>query len=129
MKRTRQITAAASALVIGALGVTALPAAHADSDRERTVRCTSGATAKLSLDREHRNRIDAEFEVDHAAANQRWSVRLKHNGTTKLVTQRMTDRDGEFDVSRRVKDRPGTDRVKVVARSTSGQVCKVTVRI
>ncbi|HQR81074.1 MAG TPA: hypothetical protein PLT68_12730 [Actinomycetota bacterium] len=128
MKRIAAITAA-TAVAAGGVALTIAPA-QADSgiERHKTVRCAGNTLAKLELEKEH-GRIDIDFELDHAVPNQAWKVRIKHNGKRVLRTTRVTDYEGELDVSRKVPDRRGTDKIVARAKNSAGQVCRVTLKI
>lgn len=112
--------------IVGAVGIAP---ASADFERERTKSCSSGAFAQLSLEKEYGPWTEVDFEVDQAPSNSRWTVRIKHRGNTVLKTTRFADREGELDVDTRVRDRKGTGKVKVRAKSTTGEVCNVALRL
>jgi hypothetical protein len=120
-------TLAATAAGAGLL-FAATPAQAFEIEREKSVRCSAGSFATLSLEKEF-GRIDADFEIENAAAARSWNVRMKHNGSTVLRTQRTADYEGDLDVMQQVRDRAGKDRFVVRATGPNGEVCRVKLSI
>jgi hypothetical protein len=65
----------------------------------------------LSLHR----RIKVDFEVDTNRANHRWRIVMRHDGRVFFNEIRVTDGAGDFDIERRVRNRPGEDTIRVRA--------------
>lgn len=120
--------AATTAVVAGGIGLTATAAQADGIERSKTIRCAGNTQAELSLEKEH-GWIEVDFDLEHAVPNQAWKVRVKHNGTRVLRTTRVTDYEGDLDVSRQVKDLPGKDKIVARAKNSAGQVCRVTLKI
>lgn len=116
-------TAAGAGLLMAAT-----PAQALEFEREKSVRCSAGSFATMSLEKEF-GRIDADFEIENAAAGRSWNVRMKHNGSTVLRTARVTDYEGDLDVMQQVRDRSGKDRFVVRATGPNGEVCRVKLSI
>lgn len=125
MKKTAMV--ATMAVAAGSLAL-ATPAQALEVEREKSKRCSLGAFATLSLEKEF-GRIDADFEIENAPVARSWNVRIKHNGRTVLRTQRAADREGEVDVTRQVRDTRGKDRFIARATGPNGEVCRVTLGI
>jgi hypothetical protein len=134
MKRT--VVTASATVTVAALGAASivLGASSASADdrwdreRERSVNCSAGSWATLSVEREARNRLEVDFEVENAPRNQQWNIRVKHDGKVAARTTRVSDYEGDLDMITRMADRPGRDTIRVRARSDSGEVCRVVVR-
>jgi hypothetical protein len=135
LTRTATVTTVAGSAA--ALLLAAAPTASAasqDVEREKHGTCTSGSTWKLDLDKEH-GRIDVDFDVETRSAGDTWTVKVKHkrvqNGKKWVSHSRaVTDREGELEVDRNLKDRKGTDKVVVrVKSSASGEVCRAALKI
>lgn len=121
----------AALLTTGAIAAStlALLAAPAQADdwgyeREKTKRCSMGAYASLSVEKEY-GRIDVDFDIENAEPGRSWNVTVKHNGSTVVRTNRSADYEGELDVWQQVRDRAGKDRFVARATGPNGQVCSV----
>lgn len=121
---------ATAALGLGTAGFLATGTAQADWDieRERSKGCSAGAWTSLSLEKNRRT-IEADVDIERSPVGQTWRVRLAQNGTVIERTTRVADREGDVELSRRLTDQPGRDKVAVRAVSAMGEVCRVTVRI
>jgi hypothetical protein len=86
------------------------------------------ARGSLSLEKNRRT-IEADVDIERSPVGQTWRVRLAQNGTVIERTKRVADREGDVELSRRLTDQPGRDKVAVRAVSAMGEVCRVTVRI
>lgn len=126
MKKTAAILASTAAA--GGIVAAAAPAQAFEIEREKSVRCSAGSWATMSLEKEF-GRIDADFEIENAVAGRSWNVRMKHNGNTVLRTQRMADYEGDLDVMQQVRDSAGKDRFVVRATGPNGEVCRVKLSI
>lgn len=134
--RTRRTVAAVAGATLGAgLLIASAPAANASGvEVHKRGTCTMGSTWQLELDKEH-GFIDVDFEAETLKAGQRWKVKIKHTRVknNKKWTYRsngITDRDGELDVDRHLKDRKGKDRVAIrVMNPSTGEVCRAKATI
>jgi hypothetical protein len=94
----RLLSLALAALL--ALGLTAfvpVAAASADTEREKTGRCSGAATWKLEVDKEE-GRIEADFDVNSSSrAGVPWRVRMWDNGTRFFNQLRFTNGFGNFE--------------------------------
>ena len=115
-------------VVAGGLAVTVGSAQADGPERTKRTQC-SGAKASLSLQQKKSGRIEAEFEVEHAAPGSSWGVRIKHNRNTILRTQRRADDEGEWDATRSVRGAAGKDVFVARAIAPTGQVCRLKLGI
>ena len=117
-----------SALLAVPVAASAAPI-RADVEREKDGRCSSSSTWDFNHEKEH-GRIDIDVDVDSRAAGQKWKVKITHEGNTVYNKTRTTDREGEIDVSRNVKDTRGKDKVTFRATNNStGEVCRASLTI
>lgn len=79
------------------------------------------ANALLSVQRETRKRLVVEAGVENADAGQSWRLEVWQNGRQRLTMTEVTDTTGAVQVTRALKDRRGTDRIRLVATSSSGE--------
>ncbi|MEZ5117489.1 MAG: hypothetical protein R2737_14610 [Candidatus Nanopelagicales bacterium] len=103
-------------------------AAQAKSPRViETASCGSIAT-KLKLSAEDHG-LQVEYELDQNRNDQRWRLRLVHNGTVAATATRTTRApSGSFGWRVVTADGSGTDTVTVVARRGS-TTCRITARL
>ena len=129
-KRIALATAALTGTALLAVPVAATAAPiRADVEREKDGTCSSSSTWDFNLEKEH-GRIDIDVDVDSRAAGQKWKVKITHEGKTVYNKTRTTDREGEIDVSRNVKDTRGKDKVTFRATNNStGEVCRASLTI
>lgn len=124
----KRIVAVAIAGLVSMVLLGAAPAAASGNDTRaadviKTGSCSGASAWKLKLTPDN-GKIEVDFEVHQAKANQTWRVRMRHNGNLFFRAARRTDASGSFDVTRRVANRSGTDRFRVRARNaSSGEVC------
>jgi hypothetical protein len=128
MNKKATAIAATTAVAAGSLALMAAPAQAFEMEREKAKQCSLNSFATLSLEKEF-GRIDADFEIENAPTARSWKVRIKHNGTTVLRTQRVADYEGDLDVMQQVRDRPGFDRFTARATGPNGEVCRVKLGI
>ena len=128
--RTTIVSATAGALALGAWTMAPASAAPvaADVERELGGRCTASSTWELNVEKEGK-RIDIDVDVEAVRAHQAWKVRIWHNGKRITKVTRVTDREGELEVDRNVRNKKGKDRITFKAVSNRGEVCRATVRI
>ena len=134
-RMSRTLAVVASAATGAGLLVAASPAANATGiEAHKRGTCTQGSTWELELEKEH-GVIDVDFEAETRSAGDRWKVKVKHKkvkNNKKWVyrSHTVSDREGEVDVDRYLKDRAGKDKVVVRVKSTaSGEVCKAKLKI
>lgn len=128
MDTTRRL-AAGSAVAIMLVAGAAVPAQAKDGDVVRRGDCSAGTDWKLKVSPED-GRLEVEGEVDSNRNGQRWSWRLKHNGTLSARGVGYTaGPSGSFEVRRLMVDLTGTDTVVFRARRpATGEVCRGVVR-
>ncbi|MEZ5116405.1 MAG: hypothetical protein R2737_09070 [Candidatus Nanopelagicales bacterium] len=113
-------------------GAASVPAAQPSAgptarilDRE-LVSCSRSARMMGVLERDGRQlEVDAEIVGPRRTS---WTFTVRHNGSLTHAITKRADGDGEVDVWRYLRDRPGTDRVTVSARASSGERCVLTLR-
>ncbi|MGE5225518.1 MAG: hypothetical protein ACM3OO_01435 [Planctomycetaceae bacterium] len=124
-RRFGSTIAVLAALVL--VGTVSVSTSFADDDEGREVHrygvCSMGARWELGAEDEG-SRIDMEFDVDATAAGRTWHVKLRHEGDVFATLTRTTDRQGDFEVERSVRDTVGADTLRARAVSPKGQVCK-----
>ncbi len=126
--RTGLATGAVAALGVGVLvGVPADAAGAGSGDREviRHGSCSGPANWKLKAKSDN-GRIEVEGEVDSDANGQRWRWRILHEGDVAARGRATTSRpSGSFEVTRRLVNAPGDDRIGWRARHVgSGHTCR-----
>lgn len=115
---------AAGFLVVGALVVSAAPAAQAKGGDKVKVagKCTKASTSKLTLSSENA-RIRVEFEIDQNRSGVGWAVVIRHNGTIVRRMTRLTKApSGSFTARFLAANRVGKDRF-VVTGKRSVELC------
>jgi len=126
MEFGRKLTAVVAATGLGGAGLVGVATAAQASvlDREQK-RCGSAlVTAKLERDsREH----EVDIEVYSDRGGERWRMIIKDaDGDVLRTVNRMTNREGEFDVWRSI---PGTIKDVVVdVRGPNGQRCTLQLQ-
>lgn len=130
MSPLRTAAAVAAPLAIAGSLVAVAPASAADGvERSKHGVCTGSSTWELELEREH-GHIDLSFDADTHRAGQAWKVKIKQNGKVVHNATHRTERDGDLDVDRNLRDKAGQD--KIVVRATdkkTGEVCRATLKI
>jgi hypothetical protein len=115
---------AAACAVVGALVVSAAPAARAKGGDKVKVAgtCTKASSAKLTLSGEDA-RIQVEFEVDQNRVGVRWAVVIRQNGTiVRKLTKVTKAPSGSFTARFLAANRTGKDKF-VVTGKRSGEAC------
>jgi hypothetical protein len=117
---------------VGALALVAttvlLPAASAeakDGDIIKRGNCSARADWKLKASPEN-GRIEVEGEVDSNHNGQKWSWKIKHNGSLSARgTKTTVAPSGSFEVRRVLVNVRGDDRIVFKATNNrSGEVCR-----
>ena len=105
-----------------------IPAVAIDADVVRRGDCSGRADWKLKVGPED-GRLEVEGEVDGNRSGQRWTWRLKHNGTLVGSGVRYTrGASGSFEVRRMVRKLAGTDTIVFKARRpATGHLCRAVV--
>jgi hypothetical protein len=114
-------------LSVFVLALLAVPAATAKSSDHRAIRiqgvCTQQSTSKLKMKRDD-GRLEVEFQVDQNQIGVPWTVTLSRNDAVAKSFTAMTEApSGSFEIRSRLRGRLGTDTIKVVATSPSGETC------
>jgi hypothetical protein len=109
------------------LALLTVPVAFARGGDHRALRiqgvCTQQSTSKLKIKRED-GRLEVEFEVDQNQTGVPWTVTLSRNdAVVKTLTATTQAPSGSFEIRGRLRGRLGTDTIKVVAMSPSGETC------
>jgi hypothetical protein len=116
-------------LAVALVGGAGSASAHGGGDDGKvraTGSCSAGTHQKLVAGRDD-GRIEVEMEVDSDRAGETWHVTMSHDGSRFLSRSRVTrGRSGSFEISRRVVDRAGKDRITAVA-THAGERCTATV--
>ena len=107
---------------------TLIPAASAeakDGDIIKRGNCSGRADWKLKASPEN-GRIEVEGEVDSNRVGQKWSWKIKHNGSLSASgTKTTVAPSGSFEVRRVLVNVRGADDILFKARNVkSGQVCR-----
>ena len=129
MKNLRYAAAALTVALTGSLAAAPAQASggHDDDRVTRTGTCSDGARWKIKA-KEDDGRIEVEAEIDSNRSGERWSWRLRHDGTVAARgTSRTSGRSGSFEVERQTVDRPSTDVFRFRA-SHAGQTCVARLR-
>jgi len=118
-----------TALLAGGLTLAAVPSASAEIEKTKHGDCTKSSTWKLDLEKDH-GVIDIDFEGRTGVSGKTWNYKVKQNGDVRHKGKSITERDGEFDIDRNVKDKSGKDTIVVRAEhKSSGEVCKAKLSI
>lgn len=121
-------TATVSALLAVPTAAGAAPV-RADVEREKEGRCSASSHWDFSLEKEH-GWIDVDVDIDSRSRGQKWKVTLTHEGRTVYSKTRTTDREGEIDVNKHVRNTRGKDKVTFRATNKStGEVCRASLTI
>ena len=106
----------------------AVPAQAGDTEVFESGPCSRLSHWTLELDLE--NRIEADFEGHTPRAGQTWRIVMRHNGSVVWRGTRTTEHDGDFEVDKTVRDRSGTDTIRVRSvNERTDEVCKGSASI
>jgi hypothetical protein len=120
------ITGLVAMTLLGAAPALASGGDPSKADVVKSGSCSGSSAWKLKLSPDN-GKIEVDFEVHQAQANQTWQVRMRHNGNLFFHAARSTDASGSFDVTRRVVNRSGQDAFLVKATNPStGEICKAS---
>jgi hypothetical protein len=120
------VTGLVAMALLGAAPAAASGGHPSSPDVIKSGSCSGSSAWKLKLAPDN-GKIEVDFEVHQAKANQTWRVRMRHNGNLFFHVARRTDASGSFDVTRRVHNRSGKDSFRVKATNAStGEVCRAT---
>jgi hypothetical protein len=92
--------------------------------------CGHGASAKLKVKRDD-GALEVEFELEHSRTpGARWRLVLVHEHRVAWRgSARARGRSGGFEISRRVRDYAGPDRVTVRATDPRGLSCSASATL
>ena len=128
-RRAGAVLLAAAPLLAGTLALA--PAASASGSGAVTASggCTGAPVWKLKAKPDDGGVLEVEFEVDTNHNGQRWTVRMRDNGTLFFDGTRTTQApSGSFTVHRRTANRAGSD--VITARAVRGdRVCRGSVTL
>ena len=85
------------------------------------------ANALLSVQRESARRLAVDAGVENGNPGESWRLEVWQNGRKRLSTTVTANSSGTAQVSHALKNRPGTDKIKVVGTGASGQ--RVTAKV
>jgi hypothetical protein len=128
-ERNRRRIPGPGALLLAAVIVLALsPAALAGPKLAVTVKthgtCTASSSWTLKVQAATNAPLVVKFMVKGASAGQKWNIFMSDNGTGVFVGSRVTNSDGAFVVSHRVKNRLGVDTITIGANTAAtGETC------
>jgi hypothetical protein len=119
-------TAATIALSAGVLSPAAASHGGGGNDVRTSGHCSGSAHWKLKAKPDD-GRIEVEGEIDSNVSGQRWTWKLKHDGSVSAHgSQRTGGRSGSFEVKRRMTNLAGKDHF-VFRAEHRGQVCRGTI--
>lgn len=103
------------------------------SKKDRKIKrgdCSAATNWKLKAKPDD-GRIEVEFEVDSNRSGQRWTYKIRHDGTvTHAGARTTTGRSGSFSVERRIRDAAGVHKISATARNArTGETCKASLSI
>ncbi len=129
-KSTKVVAMIAAAGMAAGIALAAAPAAQALPEVEtgKSGMCSAGAWWEMSLEREFRV-LDIDMDIEGARAGESWTFTVTHNGKSKKTVRTVADYEGDVDAQWMARDRKGTDRVVVKAKSASGQTCVASGRL
>jgi hypothetical protein len=123
MKRVIVLALTAS-LTLGGFAV-ATSAVAGGNEVRKSGACSGSSEWKLKLKPDN-SRIEVEFEVDQNVVGDTWRVRMTDNGDLFFQGRRTTQGpSGSFEITQRVNDANGADKVVARARNLStDEVCR-----
>jgi hypothetical protein len=125
----RLLVVGVAVVALGAL--LSVPTANATVGRtkDREGSCRGPGTWDLQVKARPRHRIRIRFEVDDIGRRQRWQVFIANKGHRVAAVTRRSGRSGEFQVTRRARNRKGRDRVRAAAvNPRTGSICVARLR-
>ena len=125
MSRIRKMVATTTVAAVGVtvLGVT--PAQAGGREEIREGHCSGRSDWKLKVKTDN-GRLEVEGEVDSNVNGQTWQWRILHDGgVSARGTATTSGPSGSFDVTRRLVNTSGDDRIGWRARNpNSGETCR-----
>ncbi|GAA1476550.1 hypothetical protein GCM10009623_09960 [Nocardioides aestuarii] len=123
MTRTR-IAAAALAAALPLALVSTVPAHAGDDEQIKRGSCSANADWKLKVKTDN-GRLEVEGEVDSNVNGQTWRWSLRHDGRLVDRGRKQTQApSGSFDVTRRVDNHSGSDKIRFRAvNPDTDEVC------
>lgn len=71
-------------------------------------------------------RLHVEAGVEDGQPGQQWRLEIRQNGQQRLTTTRTADEDGEVEVHKMLRNRPGKDTIELIATDEQGQTHTAT---
>jgi len=105
--------------------------ATATVGRDREGNCRAGPGEwDLQVKRRPHRRLRVRFEVDEVGRRQRWQVFMNANGHRIASVTRRSGRDAGFQVTRRIRNTRGRDKVRVAAvNPRTGSICRARMKV
>src|SRR6478736_1450978 len=122
----RRAVLSIAAACVGLVLIAGMAGASDGARREGS--CTGHGDWRLEVERRDADTLRVRFRIEHTPAGNVWEVFLSDNGNRFLATTRTADPNGEVRVSKKTRDRAGTDKVKAYGYSrATGEVCSGSV--
>jgi hypothetical protein len=118
-------------VAVAALLSVSTTSATATVGRDREGNCRAGPGEwDLQIKRRPHRRLRVRFEVDEVGRRQRWQVFMSANGHRIASVTRRSGRDADFQVTRRIRNTRGRDKVSVAAvNPRTGSTCRARMRV
>jgi hypothetical protein len=118
-------------VAVAALLSLSTTSATATVGRDREGNCRAGPGEwDLQIKRRPHRRLRVRFEVDEVGRRQRWQVFMNANGHRIASVTRRSGRDADFQVTRRIRNTRGRDKVSVAAvNPRTGSSCRARMRV
>jgi hypothetical protein len=119
-----------ASLALAAAGVPVPAGGGHDAEVRAAASCGHGASAKLKVKRDD-GALEVEFELEHSRTpGARWRLVLVHEHRVSWRgSAHARGRNAGFEVSRRVRDFAGPDRVTVRATDPRGLSCSASATL
>jgi hypothetical protein len=91
--------------------------------------CGGGAHSSLSVWPEKDGKVGLRFALVGAHAGEPWRLVVVHEGHVRWRGSAVADRDGRFELSRRMGDYPGVDHISVRAYGPGGATCSASSQL
>lgn len=128
MKTTRIHIGTIAAIAAIAAVPAASSAKSGDGRVQRAGSCSANSNWKLKAKPDD-GRLETEFEVDQNRNGVTWDVTIKRNGRTAFTGTRTTRApSGSFELTRRLGNAAGKDRITAVAKR-AGETCTASLTI
>ena len=126
----RLLVVGVAVVALGALLSVPTASATVGRTKDREGSCRAGpGTWDLQVKARPHRRIRIRFEVEDVGRRQRWQVFISNKGHRVASVTRRSDRSGEFQVTRRTRNRKGRDRIRAAAvNPRTGSICIARLR-